>query len=68
MEQLRHHFGVTDENYLESFRVKNMKTVLGEGKSGAFFIFTKDSQFIIKTATQEERDFLWEILPDYYQV
>jgi len=40
----------------------------GEGKSGAFFIFTKDRQFVLKTATGEERDFLWEILPYYYQV
>jgi hypothetical protein len=38
------------------------------GKSGAFFIFTKDKKFLLKTATKQERDFLWQMLPYYLQV
>jgi len=63
--QIRDYFGVNDEDYLKSFEMDNLKAIKGEGKSGAFFIFTKDNQFILKTASQEERDFLWQILPDY---
>jgi len=63
--QIRQYFGVTDEDYLKSFEIDNLKAIKGEGKSGAFFIFTKDNQFILKTASDEERDFLWQLLPDY---
>lgn len=57
-----------------------MIAVKGEGKSGAFLLITKDhryffcdgcrcsqNRFILKTATMEERDYLWEILPYYLQ-
>jgi len=63
--QIRMLFGVSDEDYLKSFTLENLKAVKGEGKSGAFFVFTKDKQFIVKTATDQERDFLWRILPNY---
>jgi len=63
--QIRQYFGVTDEDYLKSFEIDNLKAIKGEGKSGAFFIFTKDNQFILKTASDDERDFLWQMLPDY---
>lgn len=42
--------------------------ISGDGKSGAFFIFTKDHSFVLKTATGDERDFLWRMLPEYYLV
>jgi len=44
-----------------------MTAIKGVGKSGAFFIYTKDKQFILKTTSGEERDFLWYILPYYWQ-
>jgi 1-phosphatidylinositol-4-phosphate 5-kinase len=65
--QMRQGWGVSEDDYLKSFEFDNLKAVRGEGKSGAFFIFTKDRQFVLKTATGEERDFLWQILPYYYQ-
>lgn len=64
---MRQFWGVSEEAFLKSFEFDNLKAVRGEGKSGAFFIFTKDRQFVLKTATGEERDFLWNILPYYYQ-
>jgi len=64
--QIRNFFGVSHTELLKSFKtLENLKAIKGEGKSGAFFIFTKDRQFILKTALKEERDFLWQILPDY---
>jgi len=65
--QIRKHFGVSGVDYLRSFSLENVTSIKGEGKSGAFFIFTKDKQFILKTATEEERDFLWRVLPYYWQ-
>jgi len=65
--QIRKHFGVSGSDYLRSFSLENVTSIKGEGKSGAFFIFTKDKQFILKTATAEERDFLWRVLPYYWQ-
>jgi 1-phosphatidylinositol-4-phosphate 5-kinase len=65
--KIRAHFGISDKQYLNSFQYDNIKAIKGEGKSGAFFIFTKDKQFILKTATEEERNFLWQILPHYWR-
>uniref|UniRef100_A0A6B2L0V3 PIPK domain-containing protein n=1 Tax=Arcella intermedia TaxID=1963864 RepID=A0A6B2L0V3_9EUKA len=65
--QIRLNCGITNADYLRSFsKFDNLHAVKGEGKSGAFFIFTKDKQFILKTVTGEERDFLWETLPYYF--
>jgi len=64
--QIRNYFGVQDRELLGAFKtLENLKSIKGEGKSGAFFIFTKDRQFILKTCFKEERDFLWQILPEY---
>jgi len=65
--QIRQLFGVSNEAYINSFQLNNLTAHKGQGKSGAFFIFTNDRQFILKTATGEERDFLWTVLPYYLQ-
>jgi 1-phosphatidylinositol-4-phosphate 5-kinase len=39
----------------------------GNGKSGAFFMFTPDRKYVIKTLTEAEKDFLLTILPHYYK-
>ncbi|XP_049850670.1 uncharacterized protein LOC126323721 [Schistocerca gregaria] len=64
--QIRQHWNVTSADILLSFRYDNLDAIRGEGKSGAFFIFTRDKRFILKTATGPERNFLWEILPFYF--
>lgn len=66
--QIRQHWNVSSTDLLFSFRYDNLDAIRGAGKSGAFFIFTKDKKFILKTATKDERDFLWELLPYYLLV
>lgn len=66
--QIRQQWNVPNDDLLFSFRFDNLEAIRGEGKSGAFFIFTKDKRFILKTATKDERDFLWELLPYYLLV
>jgi 1-phosphatidylinositol-4-phosphate 5-kinase len=65
--QIRKQCGVSEADLLVSFRYDNLTTIKGAGKSGAFFIFTNDKRFMLKTATKEERDFLWQLLPYYLQ-
>ena len=36
----------------------------GSGKSGAFFFFSNDNQFLIKTITEQELDNFLQLLPD----
>jgi len=65
--QIRKQFDLTEADLLASFNIDNLYGIKGEGKSGAFLLFTKDHRFILKTCTKEERDFLWEWLPYYLQ-
>ena len=50
---------VTDNNYLE-FK--------SNSKSGQFFFYTHNKQFMIKTMSEQEFKFLRSILKDYYNV
>lgn len=43
------------------------KAGLGAGKSGSFFFFSHDCQFIIKTVKDEEFKVLMRMLPDYLE-
>lgn len=36
------------------------------GKSGSFFFYSEDGNYLIKTIYKKEFDILLEILPDYY--
>ena len=45
-----------------------LKDHFSEGKSGSFFAFSPDNNFIIKTTEAEEAQTLLEILPAYYHV
>lgn len=65
-QQIRQFWGIDNTELLHSFGYDNLDAIRGEGKSGAFFIFTRDKRFILKTATGPERDFLWEMLPYYF--
>jgi len=65
---VRKTFGVTEADIKSSFRIENVKGSKGEGKSGAFILYTKDHRFVLKTATKSERDFFWKtFLPSYIQ-
>lgn len=39
---------------------------VSNAKSGQFFFYSHDGRYMIKTQTQEEKNFLWKILPMYY--
>ncbi len=70
--------GISDEDYLRSVGPEQLlgNMVLGnlsslaeqttEGKGGAFFYYTADGRFMIKTVAREEKHLLKKILRDYY--
>ena len=69
-QKIRDHFGILDENILDSVDpVKNRSNIFsigeGEGKSGSFFIFTSDKKLLIKTTSPQEMKLLVRLLPNY---
>lgn len=72
---LRSSYGVVPTVYRQSFKIKNAADVessgmlekFTEGKSGSFFYFTRDFQYIIKTVTSSEERFLQKIAYRYYR-
>eukprot|EP01083_Nonionella_stella_P183907 665791_1 len=64
-------YHISDEDYLDSVRpasfdehVKVVKEKFSEGRSGAFFFYTCDSKYLIKTVTKQEAMLLLKILRD----
>jgi 1-phosphatidylinositol-4-phosphate 5-kinase len=41
---------------------------ISNAKSGQFFFYTHDRQFMIKTQTKAESKFMRSLLPQYYKV
>merc|ERR1719242_769990 len=65
-------YGISDEEYMESVRPPDIKEQtklaqekFSEGRSGAFFFFTHDNKYIIKTLTKSEATLLLKILPNF---
>ena len=52
----------------ESFLGNLQNQKFSEGRSGAFFCFSPNKNFILKTISHSEANVLKEILPSYYQV
>mmetsp|Transcript_30864 Transcript_30864/g.30361 ORF Transcript_30864/g.30361 Transcript_30864/m.30361 type:complete len:108 (-) Transcript_30864:835-1158(-) len=50
----------------EANRERAFKAGESQGKSGSFFFFSHDSQFIIKTMTESELQYFLSILEDFY--
>ncbi|CAI5726204.1 unnamed protein product [Hyaloperonospora brassicae] len=63
--RLREEAKVSSESYRHSLQ-QTTKERVSEGKSGAFFYFTEDRKYVVKTLTDEELNFLLSILPHYY--
>lgn len=61
---LRALFGISNEDYLSSFKSTTMPS-FSEGRSGAFIYFSSDRKYIVKTTTDREFLKLMQILPDY---
>jgi hypothetical protein len=78
-QKIRERFGISMDTYLRAIGPEQLigNMVLGnlsslaelssEGKSGAFFYFTADGRFVIKTITKEEKRLIVAILPSYYE-
>ena len=65
--------GITNQSIQESLDpVKNKKRIQsageGSGKSGSFFFFSHDSQFIIKTMNESEKRRFKKIFKDYTEI
>ncbi|CAK4663863.1 hypothetical protein LEN26_000627 [Aphanomyces euteiches] len=56
--------GISNASYRNSLHETTNERV-SEGKSGAFFYFSQDRKYVVKTLTHEELHFLLEILPKY---
>ncbi|GMF19968.1 unnamed protein product [Phytophthora fragariaefolia] len=63
--RLREEAKVSSASYRNSLQ-QTTKERVSEGKSGAFFYFTEDRKYVVKTLTSEELRFLLSILPKYY--
>jgi hypothetical protein len=64
---LRHHFGISNQSIVQSFDNfgRNIYSGKSKGKSGSYFYYSTDKQFIIKTLVHSEARFLRELLPNY---
>ncbi|TDH73972.1 hypothetical protein CCR75_003829 [Bremia lactucae] len=56
---------VSSASYRNSLQ-QTTKEQVSEGKSGAFFYFTQDRKYVVKTLANEELKFFLSILPTYY--
>merc|ERR1712139_515436 len=77
--KIRETFGVRHDEYLRSVGPEQLlgNMVLGnlsslaelssEGKSGAFFYYTADGRFMMKTVTKGEKELFKQILKKYCQ-
>ncbi|OQR95942.1 phosphatidylinositol-4-phosphate-5-kinase (Pi-PIPK-D8/GPCR-PIPK) [Thraustotheca clavata] len=55
---------ISNASYRDALQQTTQERV-SEGKSGAFFYFTQDRKYLVKTLTHEELKFLLSILPKY---
>ncbi|KAI9910569.1 hypothetical protein PsorP6_010344 [Peronosclerospora sorghi] len=63
--RLRERASISSATYRTSLQ-QTTKERVSEGKSGAFFYFTEDRKYVVKTLTHDELNFLLSILPQYY--
>ena len=65
---IRKTFGIESEDMIKSICTEDNLTYpkIGSGKSGALFMFSKDSQYIIKVIPKREEKILVQILPLYF--
>jgi 1-phosphatidylinositol-4-phosphate 5-kinase len=65
---LRTMFGVDPASYMNSVCGDfNFIQFIANSRSGQFFFYSHDGQYMIKTQTQQENKFLRRILPHYYR-
>lgn len=77
-QRIRSNFGIQTEEYLRSIgpeqllgnmllgNLSSLSELSSEGKSGAFFYYTADGQYMLKTVTHKEQQLLKTMLKRYY--
>jgi len=65
---IRQRFGIDAADYTLTVTNYHYLEFVSNSKSGQFFFFTHDTQFLIKTMSKVECKFLRKILPQYYAV
>lgn len=59
-------FGIQPEDFMLSFCAAPLRELSNPGASGSIFYVTSDDEFIMKTVTHKEAEFLQKLLPGYY--
>jgi hypothetical protein len=68
-KEVREYFGINDVVFLRSFSVSEEESTVAllerftDGRSGSFFYFTRDAQYVVKTVAHREGKQLQQILP-----
>merc|ERR1719401_2074274 len=77
-QRIRSSFGIAHDDYLRSVgpeqllgnmvlgNLSSLSELSSEGKSGAFFYFTADGKYMMKTVTSKEHKLLKKMLKRYY--
>jgi 1-phosphatidylinositol-4-phosphate 5-kinase len=75
---IRHYYGIKNEEYLKSLGPENflgnllltknrsLREMCSTGKSGSFFYYSYDNKYVLKTISIAEFEFFKLILEDYY--
>lgn len=66
--RIRDRFGIDAAEYTMTVTNNPYLEFISNSKSGQFFFFTHNKQFMIKTMSKDECKFLRKILPSYYHV
>jgi len=59
-------FGIQPADFLMSVCHEPMRELSNPGASGSIFYLTQDDEFILKTVSNKEAEFLQKLLPGYY--
>jgi len=59
-------FGILPDDFMVSVCNETMRELSNPGASGSIFYLTHDDEFILKTVSLKEAEFLQKLLPGYY--
>ena len=59
-------FGIPPDDFMMSICNEAMRELSNPGASGSIFYLTNDDEFILKTVSMKEAEFLQKLLPGYY--
>ncbi|GAB5369723.1 hypothetical protein AAMO2058_001430000 [Amorphochlora amoebiformis] len=66
-QRLSRHFGIKAADFYDSICNNSFVEFISNSKSGAFFFFSNDGRYMIKTIEQGECKCLRQMLPKYYE-